>query len=249
MENKILATVGGIAITSAEVDEFILSLGQRGQSYNTTEGREIVLAQLIDSKLLLLDARRNLLETEPEFKARLAKFKENLLVNYAAEKAVSGAKAVSDDDAKKFYDENPDKFEGGESVNASHILVADEESALSILASIKAGEISFEDAAAKYSSCPSKENGGSLGDFTRGQMVPEFDTAVFSMTAGEITDAPVKTQFGYHLIKLNSKSEATKVPFSEVCEGIKGMLDENRRRDALTSKLNQLKILYPVDRA
>ena len=61
MENKVLATVGGISITTADVDEFILSLGQRGASYNNPEGREVVLAQLIDSKLLLLDARRNLL--------------------------------------------------------------------------------------------------------------------------------------------------------------------------------------------
>ncbi len=248
MESKILATVGGMPITNADVDEFIVSLGQRGQGYNTPEGREIILAQLIDSKLLLLDARRNLYEAEAEFKARLAKFKENLLVNYAAEKAVSTAKASSDADALKFYEENPDKFEGGEVVNASHILVDSEESALAILDEIKGGSISFEDAAMKYSSCPSKENGGSLGEFTRGQMVPEFDTAAFSMKVGEITDTPVKTQFGYHLIRLNSKTEANKVPFDEVREGIKGMLEESRKRDALTSRLNQLRILYPVDR-
>jgi peptidyl-prolyl cis-trans isomerase C len=94
MENKVLATVGGIAITSADVDEFLLSLGQRGQSYNTPEGRAMVLNQLIDSKLLLLDARKNLLEGEAEFRAQLAKLKENLLVNYAAEKAVKAAKRL-----------------------------------------------------------------------------------------------------------------------------------------------------------
>ncbi len=248
MENKVLANVGGMQITSNDVDEFILSLGQRGASYNTPEGREIVLSQLIDSKLLLLDARRNLYETEAEFKAKLARFKENLLVNYAAEKAIKGAKAPTVADALKFYEENPDKFEGGETVNASHILVESEDIALSVLAEIKSGAISFEDAAMKYSSCPSKENGGSLGDFTRGQMVPEFDSAVFSMTVGEITEVPVKTQFGYHLIRLNGKSEATKVPFEEVKGGIMGMLEESAGRDALTSKLNQLKILYPVDR-
>lgn len=248
MENKVLATVGGMPITSADVDEFILSLGQRGAGYNSPEGREMVLSQLIDSKLLLLDARRNLYETEAEFKAKLARFKENLLVNYAAEKAVKSAKAPTEADALKFYEENPDKFTEGEVVNASHILVATEEEALSVLAEIKSGDISFEDAAKKYSSCPSKENGGSLGEFTRGQMVPEFDSAVFAMAVGTVTEAPVKTQFGYHLIKLNSKSESSVVAFDAVKDNILAHLAETRERDALTSKLGQLKILYPVDK-
>ena len=249
MENKILATVGGMAITSSEVDEFIMTLGPRGQGYNTPEGRKMVLEQLISSKLLLLDARRNLIEAEAEFKARLNKAKENLLVNYAAEKVLAGAPGATESEAKAFYDENPDQFKSGESVGASHILVDSEESALNILAEIKSGKISFEDAAKAYSSCPSKENGGSLGEFTRGQMVPEFDAAVFAMAEGEISEAPVKTQFGYHLIKVTSKKESNLVPFDEVKEGVKNMLSEDKKRRALDSKLNQLKILYPVDYA
>ena len=137
---------------------------------------------------------------------------------------------------------------GGETVNASHILVDTEETALSVLSEIKSGEISFEDAAMKYSSCPSKENGGSLGEFTRGQMVPEFDSAVFAMEVGTVTEAPVKTQFGYHLIRLNSKTEASAVAFDEVKDNILAALAESRERDALTSKLGQLRILYPVDK-
>ena len=135
----------------------------------------------------------------------------------------------------------------GESVNASHILVDTEEKAVEILGKIKGGEISFEDAAREYSSCPSKDNGGNLGDFGRGQMVPEFDTAVFEMKVGEVTDAPVKTQFGYHLIKLNSKSEAAPVSLSEVHDELYGMLLNEKRRAAFESKINQLKIMYPVD--
>lgn len=247
MENKVLATVGTLTVTSSDVDEFILSLGQRGQSYNTPEGRAMILGQLIDSRLLLLDARRNLMEGEAEFRAQLARLKDNLLVNYAAEKAVSSVKAASDEEVEKYYNENPEKFSQGETVNASHILVDTEESAKEIYAKITAGEISFEDAAKEYSSCPSKERGGSLGDFGRGQMVPEFDSAVFSMSVGEVTSEPVKTQFGYHLIKLNSKSEATVAPLAEVREGIRSMLFAERQRAAYESKINQLKIMYPVD--
>lgn len=247
MENKILATVGGTAITSADVDEFLATLGQRAASYNNAEGRAMILKQLIDSKLLLLDAKRNLYEGEAEFRAQLAKLKDNLLTNYAAEKAIASAAKVKDEDVLNFYKENPDKFESGESVNASHILVATEEEALAIYADIAAGNVSFEDAAKEHSTCPSKENGGSLGDFTKGQMVPEFDTAVFAMEVGEITKIPVKTQFGYHLIKLNSKKEASATPFEEVKDGIRAMLENEKQRAAYESKINQLKIMYPVD--
>lgn len=247
MENKVLATVGGIAITEAEVEEFLLSLGKRGQGYNSPEGKAMILQELINSKLLLLDAKRNLYEAEPEFRAQLAKLKDSLLTNYAAEKAIANAGKVTDADIEKFYNENPDKFNGGESVNASHILVDSEEKALELYAKISSGEISFEDCAKENSSCPSKENGGNLGDFGRGQMVPEFDTAVFAMEVGEVTATPVKTQFGYHLIKLNAKNEAQVTPLSEVKDGIRALLENEKQKAAYESKLNQLKILYPVD--
>lgn len=248
MENKVLATVGGIAITSADVDEFIASLGQRGQGYNTPDGRQMVLEQLIDSKLLLLDARKNLMEGEAEFRAQLAKLKENLLINYAAEKAVSSVK-VTDAEIETYYNENPDQFNQGATVNASHILVETEERAREIYAEIASGSITFEEAAEKNSTCPSSARGGNLGDFGKGQMVPEFDTAVFSMEVGEVTAEPVKTQFGYHLIKLNSKTEEKVAELADVKEGIRSMLITEKQRTAFASKINQLKIMFPVDMA
>ena len=77
--------------------------------------------------------------------------------------------------------------------------------------------------------------------------MPEFDEAVFSMEVGEISEAPVKTQFGYHLIKLNSKRDAELMPFAEIAPEIKEALLGEKRRTAYESKINQLKILYPVD--
>ena len=244
--NKTLATVGGMPITENDVNELLMSLGQRGQMYNNPEGRKEILKQLIANKLMLLDAKRNLFEAEADFKAQMAKVKDELLASYAANKVLRGV-TVSDADARKYYDENNDKFMGEETVNASHILVDSEEKALELLASIKAGEISFEDAAKENSSCPSKANGGNLGDFGRGQMVPEFDSAVFAMEIGAISDAPVKTQFGYHLIKLNSKKDAEMMPYEQIAEEIKRALINEKQRAAFDSKVNQLKILYPVD--
>ena len=243
---KILATVGGLNITEADVNDFLANLGQRGQGYNTPEGKKMILEQLVADKLLLLYAKRNLIESEPEFKAELAKLKDTLLVNYVGSKLLSEVR-VSDKEIEEYYNATPEKFKTGETVNASHILVETEEKAREIYAQIASGSISFEDAAKENSSCPSKENGGNLGDFTRGQMVPEFDQAVFAMEIGEVTATPVKTQFGYHLIKLNGKTEAALTPFDEVKEGIRSMLENEKQRSAYESKINQLKIMYPVD--
>ncbi len=245
--SKVLATVGNIAITDADVNEFLANLGPRGQSYNNPEGRKMVLEQLISSRLLLLDAKRNLFEAEPEFKAQLAKLKESLLANYAAEKVFASV-SVTEAEAKAYYEENKAQFETGETVNASHILVDSEELAAELIAKINAGEVSFEDAAKAHSSCPSKDNGGNLGDFGKGQMVPEFDEAVFAMEVGEITKTPVKTQFGYHLIKLNAKNDNTVTPYADIAAEIKEALLSEKRRKAYESKVNQLKILYPVDK-
>ncbi len=244
--SKILANVGGMPITEDDVNAFLAELGARGAGYNTPEGRAAVLNQLIGNKLLLLDAKRNLFEAEPEFKAQLAKVKESLLTGYAGEKAIASVK-VSESELAEYYESNKDKFVTGESVNASHILVDSEEKALEVLAKINGCEISFEDAAREFSSCPSGSQGGNLGEFTRGQMVPEFDSAVFAMTEGEVTSAPVKTQFGYHLIKLISKKEASVAPFEEIKEELESTLLLEKRRSAYQSKINQLKILYPVD--
>ena len=246
MENKILAKVGALTVTEKEVDDFLLDLGQRGQGYNTPEGRRAILEQIISSKLLLLDARHNLFETEPEFKAELAKLRENLLINYAGNKVISAVK-VSDEDVKKYYEDNLDKFKQGETVNADHILVESEEKALDILSKIESGELSFADAAKEYSTCPSGQRGGNLGDFGRGQMVPEFDKAVFELEVGEVTKTPVKTQFGYHLIKLNSKSDASVMPYEDIAPQLTEMVLNEKRREAYDRKINQLKILYPVE--
>ena len=245
-ENKILASVQGTPITEAQIDAVIAALGQRGQGYNSPQGREMILEQTINKRLLILDAEKNLYEYDPEFKAELAQIKEEMLANFAVKKALENI-TVTDEEAEKEYNANPDKFKKGESVAASHILVDSEEKAKEIMAKIESKEISFEDAARENSSCPSGQNGGSLGEFTRGQMVPEFDEACFSMEVGEMR-GPVQTQFGYHLIKLTAKNEAETLSFEEVKEGLKQQMIGEKQQNAYESKINQLKILYQVDR-
>lgn len=246
MDNlQILARVNGQPITSAEVDAAIIAMGAKGERYNNPEGRRMVLDQLINKKLFLADAAKNLYEYDPKFKAEFQKIKEDMLANFAIAKAVENVK-VTDDEAKKFFEDNKSELVSGETVNASHILVDSEEKANEILAKINAGEISFEDAARANSSCPSSEQGGNLGEFTRGQMVPEFDEACFSMEVGEIR-GPIKTQFGFHLIKLNAKNEAQPLEYETIADQIKQKLASDKQQEAYRSKINQLKILYPVD--
>lgn len=247
MNNRILAKVGAFTIMESEVNEMVATLRSRGQNYDHPQGRAAILEQLIANKLLLTEAQKNLYEHNAAFKAQLEKVKEDMLINFAASKVLDEVKPATDEEIKKYYDENIEKFQKGESVNASHILVDSEDKAKELLAKINAGEISFEDAARENSSCPSKENGGNLGEFTRGQMVPEFDTAVFSMEVGAVSE-PVKTQFGYHLIKLISKNEASTYDFDEIKGQLSEMVNQEKKQAAFESKINQLKILYPVDK-
>lgn len=243
---KILASVMGKTISEDDVNAFIASLGQRAQSYQNEEGRAIILNELINQKLLLLDANRNLYEADPAFKAKLNQVKENLLINFAVEKAVANVK-VTDEEAKQYYDDNSSEFMQGSTVNASHILVDDEAKCNDIMAKIKSGEVSFEDAAKEYSKCPSAQKGGDLGDFAEGQMVPEFDEACFTMDVGELR-GPVKTNFGYHIIRLNSKKDSSVIPYEKIKEQLKEKLIGDKQQKAYQSKINQLKILYQVDK-
>ena len=246
MNKKIIANVGGNPVYEYEIDDMIAAYSQRGQNFNTPEGRESILEQVISKKLLLLDAQKNLLEHNAEFKAQLKSVKEEMLANFNLQKAIEKI-TVTDDEAKAYYEENKAQFEKGESVCASHILVDSEDKAKALKTDIESGAISFEDAARANSTCPSRASGGALGEFTKGQMVPEFDEAAFSMDINVVSE-PVKTQFGYHLIKVTAKNPAGTMDFEDVKDQIKNVVINTKRQKAVQSKINQLKILYPVDK-
>lgn len=247
MENqRPLAVVGTTSITEADVTEAILAMGPRAASYNNPQGRAAVLDQLIEQALFLTDARKNMMEYDPAFKQQLARVKDDLLVQFAISKTIERAN-VTEEEIKSFFDQNPDQFAAQDVVAASHILVDDEEKAEALLKQIQDGEIAFEEAAKAHSTCPSSQNGGSLGEFGRGQMVPEFDEACFSMEVGELR-GPVKTQFGYHIIRLDDRKKGEPTKLAEAHDAIREHLLNDKRRKAYQSKVNQLKIMYPVSR-
>lgn len=177
--------------------------------------------------------------------------RKDIVINNLVEKELAAKIAVTDDEAKKFYDDNSDKFKQGETIRASHILcgvdpkaTAEEkkkakEKAEALLKEIKAGK-DFAELAKKNSTCPSSAQGGDLGFFGKGQMVPAFEAAAFALKPGEVSGV-VETQFGYHIIKVTEKKDAATTPFSEVKDKIKDYLKNTKMQKAVGEYIEQLR--------
>jgi len=243
--SKIIAKVNGKEITQADMDLLVKTLGpQRAQQFQSEEGQKQLVDELVNQELFYFDAIDTKLEDEKMFKDELELAKQNILKQLNIKKTLDSV-AVSEDDMKTFYQENEEKFVRPMTVTASHILVDDEDKAKEIYASIEGGK-DFAEAASEFSSCPSKERGGDLGPFGQGQMVPEFEEAAFAMEVGKVSE-PVKTQFGFHIIKLTDKSEAGTSSYEEVKAQIEQQLVIMQQNDAYFHKVEELKAKYSVE--
>ncbi len=231
------------------------------------EIREKVLEAMINDQLILQQAEKdNITLSEEEFeqaisdleqyhggKDALDKYleqqeldrssfeklvKEQLLINQFKEKLTSDIK-VTDEEVKKFYEDNKTMFElPTPEIRASHILVDTENEAKKILTEIKAGG-DFAALAKDYSKDPgSKELGGDLGYFSKGKMDPEFEKAAFALKPGEISDV-VKTTFGYHIIKVTG--ERTSLSFDDAKDYIKSNLENSKKEEDFNKYLDEWK--------
>lgn len=240
MDNKTLAIVNGVEIKAEEMGKVMMAMpDQAKQQLANPQARRGLLDEMVNRELLYTDALDRKLDESEEFLTLLEEAKRNLLQQFAVDQAVKGAK-VSDADAMEYYEKNKDMFKTEEEVRARHILVKEEEEARKIADEIKTGK-EFADAAKEYSTCPSSNNGGDLGFFGAGKMVPEFDQAAFALEVGELSHI-VKTQFGYHIIKVENKKEATVKPFEEVKHQIVNYLIRQQRTlkyTEVTSKLRE----------
>lgn len=239
MENKILASVNGKNITQQDVEMAMARFPQQNQEHFASEiGKEQLLEQLISFELLHKFAIDEQLEETEEFKSQLELLKKDLLIQ-AAVKKVLDVVTISDEEVKKYFEDNKEMFKGEASVRAKHILIDNEDKAKEIKEKINNG-LSFEEAAREFSTCPSNSQGGDLGTFTRGKMVPEFENAAFELEVGQISE-PVKTQFGYHLIKVDEKSPEVMKSFDEVKDSLKLNLLGQKQNMEYIKLINDLK--------
>ncbi len=242
--SKVVAKVDGKEITQDDVVKFVETIGpQVAMQFSGNEGIKTIISEMINQELLLIDAKENNLHEDEDFLVILNETADNLLKNYAFQKVIEDAE-VTDKEIEDFFNTNKDQF-AGESVDASHILVETEAEARDVLNKLEAGE-AFEELAKAYSTCPSAQEGGNLGEFGRGMMVPEFENAAFNMEVGEISE-PIKTDFGYHVIKLNGKKSADETKIADVYQDVKMEILRQKQQAMYVEKIDELNKKHNVE--
>ena len=245
--DPVIITAGDISIKQSEFEGAIKTLPPEYQQYATGPGKKQFAEDYLRMKVLAAKGAKEGLGNDPDVQTQLALMKENLIANAELKKIESGIK-ISDEDLKKVYEANAKEYE---TVKASHILIAfkgspaaqkdkpelsDEQAkakAEEIRAKLVAGADFAETAKKESDDTGSGSRGGDLGEFGHGQMVPEFEQAAFAAKAGEITPV-VRTQFGYHIIKVESHSTT---PFDQV----KTSMEKREHQKRLQAVLDSLK--------
>lgn len=231
--SKVVATVNGYEITASEVqlaaDDILPQITEVPASLRFP----FVVEYLIERHLLAQAAVKEGVTDTQEYKRRLAFYQAKALRD--AFFAAKLKPTVTDEAVRASYDEQAAKVESEERARARHILVASEEEAKDVAARLAKGE-DFETLAKELSLDGSKEYGGDLGYFTAEEMVPEFSKAAFGLEVGEVSD-PVKTEFGWHVIKLEDRRKGGAQPYEDVENSIRMVL----LRQAVQDKLVELR--------
>ncbi len=239
--------IGDVTITDDQLQDELASLPPNvKQMFTGKEGISKLVDELKKREMLYLEAKKAGLDKDPIYIKRVEDFKKGNLINSLVSRNV-GAEGikVSPEEAKDYYDKNPKDFEVTEQRKASHILVKTEDEAKEVLAKIKKGDDFGKLAKEKSLDKMSAEKDGDLGLFAMGQMVPEFDKVVFSMKKGEISDI-VKTQFGYHIIKLTEVQPPKKLEFEASKNMIMQFLTQDKQKKAFDAYLAQVEKGYTV---
>ena len=246
--SDVLAEVNGLKITKAEANAFLHQL-QPGQpiSYDLLDSKmkKKVLDGLIETELLAQAAKKAGADKSPEYRQMVDLAAKKLLINAWAKDQFDKT-IVSESEAKAFYQKHLDQFKMPERAHARHILLKDKKSAEAVIAELKGlkGEAlkrKFIELAKEKSTGPTGPKGGDLGYFTKEQMVLPFSKAAFALKKGTITETPVKTQFGWHVIYLEDKKPAQTIPFDQVKEKVIMKLKQQRFAQKMGEETKQLK--------
>jgi parvulin-like peptidyl-prolyl isomerase len=247
-----LVTVNGTPITKQDVEKelMVATQGRASQIPAEKQGefRKQVLEQLVARELVFDDAKKNGVLESDEFKKRYEevthRIQKEVAIQVWQKREVDKIK-ISEKELKDYYDANKEEFVEDATVNARHILVADEaaaKDAISKLKPLKGDTLKnkFAEIAKEKSTCASAAEGGNLGYFTKEQMVAEFSNKAFSMKKGDITTEPVKTQFGYHVIYVEDTKQKSTRGFAEVKNVIEQRLKMEKAKTVMMGKMQEL---------
>lgn len=247
MQGPIVAKVGSAGITQADFEREMKSLPDYAQQlFEGEAGKEKFLDEVIKKEILYQEALKRGLDKSPDFSRKLEEFKKLTLASELLEKDVMSKNKVTEQEVKDYYNKHKDDFTTTSQIRASHILVKTEAEASKVLARLKKGE-KFEEIAKKESlDTASAKNGGDIGFFTRGQLVPEFEKAAAGLKAGELS-GPVKTPYGYHIIKVTDRKTGPVVEFDRVKDVIFQRLSGEKQKEAFDNYIAELRKNYKVE--
>jgi peptidyl-prolyl cis-trans isomerase C len=238
--NPVLAKVDGAEIRQSDLTLAEEELGPSLAQMDPSTKRENVLAFLIDMKIVAKAAEDKKVENNENFKKRLAFTRNRLLMDSLL--ATEGKAATTDEAMKKVYEDASKQITGEQEVHARHILVESEDDAKAVAAELKKGA-DFAELAKKRSKDPGASDGGDLGFFTKDQMVPEFSAVAFTLEPGKVSD-PVKSQFGWHVIKVEEKRNRKAPAFEQV----KAQIETYVTRKAQADYVAKLRAAAKVER-
>jgi peptidyl-prolyl cis-trans isomerase C len=242
--NPVLAKVNGSEIRQSDLALAEEELGPSLAQMDPATKKDNVLSFLIDMKIVAKAAEDKKIADRDDFKTRLAFTRNRLLMDNLL--AVEGKAATTDEAMKKVYDDASKQITGEQEVHARHILVETEDEAKQVADELKKGA-DFAELAKKKSKDPGAADGGDLGFFTKDQMVPEFSTVAFALEPGKISD-PVKSQFGWHIIKVEEKRARKAPDFEQVRAQIETYVTRKAQADYV-SKLRETAKVERMDQA
>jgi peptidyl-prolyl cis-trans isomerase C len=240
-QEKVVAKVNGKEITEADMRLAEAEIGNDLGSLPPATRRRVLLEYIIENQLFAEAAEKEKLGSGTQFDDRMQYWRRRALRDAYFDHSVRGTVNVAD--AQKLYDQQVSGAKPEEELRARHILVESEEKARELYEKIAHGE-DFAQMAKMFSrDTGSKDDGGDLGYFSRGQMVPQFEEAAFKLNAGDIS-LPVKTQFGWHLIKLEGRRARQAPPFDSIKDRLLASMIHRKAQDIVSSLRDQAKLEY-----
>ncbi len=237
-QDEIVAKVNGKAITRAQLDFFAEELGERLNQVPAPQRDAILIEQMIARHLIAQDAEKLKLNETKEYELRQQSYRLRALQQVYLKKVIEAK--IGEAELRKTYQEGLAKITPEVEVRARHILVKTEDEANAILKELEGGA-DFAELAKTKSTGPSGAKGGDLGYFGKGQMVPSFAEAAFALEAGGLSK-PVKTRFGWHVIKVEDKREKAVPTFEQIRESMRLALIRNYATDAVKKLRDEAKI-------